>query len=106
MSALPLSVQNSKDGGVFWTKGLIHILGGDFFSNSADDRAGVWRISEEGSVVVEGGNFEENESFNAGVGFVDDDSELLITGGRFARNVATNGGVLDVNRRGNLTVRG
>ncbi|CAN0533592.1 unnamed protein product, partial [Laminaria digitata] len=77
-----------QNGGVFWTKGNISIVGGTFSDNESPALGGVFYALETSVVAVKGGMFEHNMAQDGAVGVVDKDSTLRVENGTYTGNVA------------------
>ena len=77
---------------MFWTKGKLNITGGNFSKNDGSEKGGVVFASQESSVALYNGHFEDNTANDGGVVFVDEDATLVVHGGVYTDNEARNGG--------------
>lgn len=87
-----LPSSSCQRGGVFWSKGEIHILGGHFPGNSAQEGGGALCASVNSFVTLAGGFFEGNTALDGGVVNAESNSEMLVEGGVLTGNIATNRG--------------
>ena len=71
---------------------MLNITGGTFSGNGGSENGGVVFASQESSVTLCGGHFEDNIATNGGVVFVYKDATLVVRGGVFTENEARNGG--------------
>lgn len=89
-----------------WTKGTVEVSGGRFRDNGAKKVGGVVILGDEGTIVLDGGDFEGNEASDGGVVFVGSDAKLSVSGGEFMDNKASNfGGAFFVDNDGMVEVR-
>lgn len=96
-----------QNGGVFWTKGELFILGGQYFKNSAIETGGAIFASEESSITLKNGTFNQNRAIDGGVVYVDETAALFIEGGTLTANIADNrGGAFYIGVMGELNVSG
>ena len=71
---------------------MLNITGGTFFGNDGSENGGVVFASQESSVTLYGGHFEDNIANGGGVVFVDEGATLVVQGGVYTKNEARNGG--------------
>lgn len=94
-----------QNGGVFWVKGNLSILGGTYLGNGSPETGGVLFCSEGSQITIEGGIFEDNWARDGGVALVDGGTSLRVESGIFSGNVANGqGGVFAANSEGDIQV--
>ena len=71
---------------------MLNITGGNFSGNDGSENGGVVFASEESSVTLRDGHFENNIATDGGVVFVDENAALVVSGGVYLGNEARNGG--------------
>ncbi|MCM1237348.1 MAG: hypothetical protein NC489_45360, partial [Ruminococcus flavefaciens] len=84
---------SAESGGAIYALGAsnLHILGGDFQYNSATITGGVMNVEGKGLVIIEDGNFRDNQASNgsdagAGGAICLSGATLTINGGSFLNN--------------------
>ena len=71
---------------------MLNITGGNFSENDGSENGGVVFASQESSVTLYDGHFEDNIATDGGVVFVDENAKLVVRGGVYTDNEARNGG--------------
>lgn len=96
-----------QNGGVFWSKGNLSIVGGTFTENEGPENGGVVFCSDKSRITVAGGIFENNKAQDGAVALVDKGSKLQVENGVFTGNTAeSEGGAFSVNEEAGFQVGG
>lgn len=94
-----------QDGGVFWVRGNLSILGGTYIGNASPETGGVLFCSERSHITIESGVFQDNTAGDGGVALVYGGASLKVESGTFSGNVANGqGGVFSANTEGDIQV--